>query len=168
MKKLLLVLLWIILCVSIIVIPKIAEKLTPKIEIKEIYRVKIIEKEVFKEVMIPFENNVFKITKISDKPHEAYKVEFINNFDGGCMIWGGYSEKRDFYLSVEYEKGANHQHPIPELREIAESQKKEELKKLKEIYYVPNARTGQIQMYQNESCVSAPTVYFSPHTIVNE
>lgn len=99
MKKFLL--LWVVVCLVVILLPKTIDRFTPKTVI------------VYKDL----KNKVFRIQKIADYPNEAYRIEFIKNFPGGCMVWGGHDGKRDFYLTVSYEKGHNHEHPIPELRE---------------------------------------------------
>ena len=108
--------LWILLLTAIFGVPKIANRFTP--QVKEIYINRVVAKEVIKEKIVykPLENNIFKIERIQEPPNEAYKVEFLREFPGGCMIFGGHNAGRDFYLSVSDTKGYNHQHPIPELR----------------------------------------------------
>ena len=63
------------------------------------------------------ENKVFKIIRLSEKPHEVYQIQFLEDFAGGATIWQGREGEKDFYITVEYEKGANHKYPFSELRD---------------------------------------------------
>jgi hypothetical protein len=148
MKKYLL--LWIVICFVVVFLPKAIDRFTPKIIIREVPIWKV--REVIKDKIIytPLENNIFRVEKIREAPDEAYKIEFIKEFLGGGMLWGGHDEGRDFYLTVSDVKGYKHQHPIPELRKIIEPDSIPE----------PPHEKGIMYYSYPQSCVSAASVGF--------